>query len=62
LIIEINPPIVLRQDKTNKFGDDKLDLDVQTDSVICSNLKKSKAVSISLSEERPYPSVLNKEG
>lgn len=37
-------------------------MDVQTDSLIYSNLKKSKVVSMALSEERPYPNVLNKTG
>ena len=40
----------------------KLDMDVLTDSLIFSILKKSKAVAIAMSEERPYPTVLSKKG
>ena len=37
-------------------------MDVQTDSLIHDNLKKSKVVAMSLSEERPYPTILSKKG
>jgi len=37
-------------------------MDVQTDSLIHDNLKKSKVVGMSLSEERPYPTMLSKKG
>ena len=49
-------------DVPNEFGETKLDMDVQTDSLIYENLKKSKEVCIALSEERPYPTILNKKG
>jgi len=44
----------------NEFGVKQLDMDVQTDSLIYDVLKKSKAVHFALSEERPYPTVLNR--
>ena len=47
--------IVNRLGKKNEFGDEKLDMDVQTDSLVRDNLKKSKGVFMCLSEERPYP-------
>lgn len=37
-------------------------MDVEADSLIRSNLKKSKAVQMCLSEERPYPTKLNPDG
>lgn len=37
-------------------------MDVQTDSLIYTNLKKSTAVNMALSEERPYPTQLSKAG
>lgn len=46
----------------NKFGDEKLDMEVQTDDLVRENLKKSKAVQMCLSEERPYPIQLSKGG
>ena len=46
---------VSRLGTKNKFGDEKLDMEVETDSLVRNNLKKSKAVLMCLSEERPYP-------
>ncbi len=37
-------------------------MDVQTDSLIYANLKKCSAVFQALSEERPYPTILSKQG
>ena len=54
--------IVNRLGKKNEFGDEKLDMDVQTDSLVRDNLKKSKGVFMCLSEERPYPTQLSKNG
>jgi len=39
----------------NEFGDERIDMDVQTDSLIQANLKRSKVVQTASSEERPYP-------
>ena len=36
--------IVNRLGTLNQFGDEKIDMDVQTDSLIIANLKKSNAV------------------
>jgi fructose-1,6-bisphosphatase len=49
-------------EQTNEFGELRIDMDVQTDSLIHDNLKKSKVVHMSLSEERPYPTILSKKG
>ena len=54
--------IVNRLGTKNQFGDDKIDMDVQTDSLIYASLKKCNAVYQALSEERPYPTILNKQG
>ena len=54
--------IVSRLGTKNKFGDEKLDMEVETDSLVRNNLKKSKAVLMCLSEERPYPTQLSKNG
>lgn len=43
----------------NQFGDEKLDMAVEADSLVRRNLKKCKAVKVCLSEERPYPTTLN---
>lgn len=37
-------------------------MDVQTDSLIQANLKRSKVVQTASSEERPYPIQLSKNG
>jgi fructose-1,6-bisphosphatase I len=54
--------IVNRLGTKNEFGDERIDMDVQTDSLINDNLKKSKVVHMVLSEERPYPTIMNKKG
>ncbi len=54
--------LVNRLGTKNDAGDEKLDMDVQSDTLVRENLKKSKSVSMCLSEERPYPTNLNKNG
>ncbi len=54
--------IVNRLGTKNKFGDEKLDMEVQTDDLVRENLKRSKGVQTCLSEERPYPCQLSKGG
>lgn len=53
--LTVSISIVNRLGTKNKFGDEKLDMEVQTDGLVRDNLKKSKAVTMCLSEERPYP-------
>ena len=45
----------------NAFGETQLDMDVQIDSMIYDFLKESKYVAMAISEERPYPTYLNKK-
>ena len=49
-------------DTVNDFGEVRLDMDVQTDSLIYDNLKKCKQVTMAMSEERPYPTAMSKQG
>jgi hypothetical protein len=44
VIYDISDVVVNRLGTKNKFGDEKLDMEVQTDDLVRENLKKSKAV------------------
>ena len=46
----------------NDFGDNQLDMDVQTDSIMFEHLGSSGVVHSGLSEERSYITKLNDEG
>lgn len=46
----------------NKFGEQQLDVDLETDSIIYEELKKTGMVYSALSEEKPFPNLLSEDG